>query len=277
MVWLLLLGFALMLLGTILQVATGLIKELPHAVILGFAVIFVYIIAFSVSPNEAASMFVTSIPFLPQLNWFNTVLGNLGNVSDFGNLYKAFSEAFVGWDFWREAIKLWTVTFEVTLIHKILFPKKVFNLFIDWLLWYLREALAIGILIFLNSVIEKLSERFLSVNLIVLVGGVVIVFFAILILICCMKLIFHFAFPLADFLIGFFTKNPVGTMIIETTTTTGTLILVLFALCLLRIKLPNTILGTIATLPLAILFLLIWYVTYLLVGYRKGNDLTLFR
>lgn len=31
----------------------------------------------------------------------------------------------------------------------------------------------------------------------------------------------------------------------------------------------NTILGTIATLPLAILFLLIWYVTYLLVGYRK--------
>lgn len=269
MVWLLLLGFALMLLGTILQVATGLVKELPHAVVLGFAVIFVYIVAFSVSPNEATSMFVTSIPFLSQLGRLNTILGNIGNASDFGNLYKAFSEAFVGWDFWKEAIKLWVVTFEVTLIHKILFPKKVFNLLIDWLLWYLREALAIGILIFLNSLIERLSEQFLSVNLIVLAGGIVIAFFSVLILLCCVKLIFHFTFPLADLLIAFFTKNPVGNMIIETTTTTGVLILALFALCLLRIKLPNAVLGTIAALPLAILFLLIWYVAYLLVGYRK--------
>ena len=50
-------GLLLMITGTIMGCICGTIKEIPRAVLLSFAVIFVYILALSVDMSEASAIF----------------------------------------------------------------------------------------------------------------------------------------------------------------------------------------------------------------------------
>lgn len=73
-------GLLLMITGAIMGVICGTIKEIPRAVLLSFAVIFVYILALSVDMSEASTIFVTSIPFIEQIKGFNVIVTSKLNI-----------------------------------------------------------------------------------------------------------------------------------------------------------------------------------------------------
>lgn len=274
MIWLLLLGFVLVVAGIVIQVATGIIKEIPKVVLLGLTVIFIFIVIASIDLTQVSSMFVSSLPFAEQFGKINYLLQNIGNISDFGGVYQNFSQYFVTWEFWQEAIKLWIFTLEVKVVHVLLFrEKKILSRAKKWIaefiLWYLRETIAVGLLILFNIFISKAAESWLPEDFIITIGGIVIAFFALLILLCSVKLIFHFTAPIVDVIIAFFTKNVLGKYIIETTITTGSLILIVFLMFILRVKLPAEIIGTVAAIPFVVPLSIVCYITYMLVGYRS--------
>ena len=122
-----------MIAGTILGCICGLIKKVSKSILLCFAVLFTYILAFSVDMKEANSMFFSGIPFLEQLKWGNSILQNIGSAVDFADIYILFIKQFGFWKIFDELCKLYFFTFEVGVIHALLFNKK-YKVIYDWLL-----------------------------------------------------------------------------------------------------------------------------------------------
>lgn len=261
-------GLLLMITGTIIGCVCGTIKELPRAVLLSFAVIFVYILALSVDMSEASTIFVTSIPFIEQIKGFNVIVQQISNVGDLASFYQVLSKHFVSTEFLDEAVKLLIFSFEVSLVHSIVFPKKHHKWWCDWFIWYLKECLVIGILILLNSIALKMLEIALPNLVVVWMPRIFIGLLSITVILCAAKVVFRFTFPILDIFISFFTNNFVGRVMISSITTTGTLILIAFGLMIFKVRIPQGILVTVSLMPIGVVFLLVWYILYALIGYR---------
>lgn len=255
--------------GTIIGCLCGMIKEVPRTVLLCFAVIFVYFLALSVDLSEASAIFVTSIPFIEQIKGFNIIVQQISNLGDWSSIYGVLSEHLISLEFFDEIIKLWIFSFEVSLIHSILFPQKHHKFLYDWFIWYLKECLVIGVLIILNSIVLRVIERVIPDLLIIWMPRMFMGLFVMAIILCAMKLFFKFAFPFLDVLISFFTNNGIGRLMVSSVTTTGTLILIVFGLMIFKVKVPQEILATVKVAPMLVVFLLLWYILYVLIGYRK--------
>lgn len=120
-------GLVLMIVGTIMGCLCGMIKEVPRAVLLSFAVIFVYIVALSVNISEAGAIFMTSIPFIEQIKDFNAIVQQIiCNVGDWTSIYQVLSRQFVLMNFFDEAIKLWIFSFESIFINLLTLFKSEF-------------------------------------------------------------------------------------------------------------------------------------------------------
>lgn len=262
-------GLLLMITGTIIGCICGTIKELPRTVLLSFAVIFVYILALSVDMSEASTIFVTSIPFIEQIKGFNVIVQQISNVGDWVSFYQVLSSHFISIEFLDEAIKLWIFSFEVCLVHNIVFPQKHHKWWCDWFIWYLKECLVIGLLILLNSFVIKMIENALSGFVAIWLSRIFMGLLVITIILCATKLVFKFTFPLLDIFISFFTDNFVGRVMISSITTTGTLILFAFGFVIFKIQVPQGILASFSVMPIGVVFFLVWYILYALIGYRR--------
>lgn len=262
-------GLLLMVTGTIIGCLCGIIKEIPRAVLLCFAVLFVYFLALSIDISETSTIFVTSIPFIKQIRGFNSIVQQISNVGDWTSIYQIFSEQFFSIEFLDEVIKLWIFSFEVSLIHSILFPQKHYKWWYDWFIWYLKECLAIGVLILFNSKVLKGIGRILPGFLINWLPRIFMGLLATSIILCTLKLIFKFAFPLLDVIISYFTNNSIGRLMVSTTITTGVLILIVFAFIIFKVKVPQEVLMAVKIAPIGLAFFIVWYILYALIGYRK--------
>lgn len=263
-------GLLLMITGAIMGVICGTIKEIPRAVLLSFAVIFVYILALSVDMSEASTIFVTSIPFIEQIKGFNVIVQQISNVGDWASFYQVLSKHFISIEFLDETVNLLIFSFEVSLVHSIVFPKKHHKWWCDWFIWYLKECLVIGLLILLNSIIIKMIEIALPDLVVAWVPRIFIGLLAITIILCAAKMVFKFTFPILDIFISFFTNNFVGKVMISSITTTGTLILIAFGFIIFKIQVPQGILISVGLMPVGVVFFLVWYILYALIGYRRS-------
>lgn len=264
----LLIGLFLMIAGVIIGCMCGLIKEVPRSALLCFAVIFVYIIAFAVDTSEANAMFLTSIPFIKQIKMFNKIIQQLSNMGDFTSIMQSLSNEFSIIDFLDQAINLCFLTFEVGFIHKVLFPNRHHKWWIYWFIWYLKECLAIGVLIILNSYILNGASSMLPES-VVWIPRIFMILLVATIILCTLKLIFKFIFPLLDVFISFFSNNFVGKLIISSIISTGILILVAFVFFIFNIKISATWIGVVNIVPLAVPFFIVWYIVYALIGYKN--------
>lgn len=262
-------GLLLMIIGTIMGCLCGLIKEIPRSVLLCFAVIFVYFIALSIDTQSANAIFITSIPFFEQIKNYNVILQQLNNVNDWTTIYQTLSDYFISMNFYDEVIKLWFFSLEVGLIHILVFPKRRFSLWIDWFIWYLLEALAVGILIIVNYLLSFIINRYIPDFVTVWLPRILVALLILIIISSAIKLITKFVFPFLDLFISFFTKNLIGKAVISSVTTTGILILITFFLIIFKIPIPNGILISAQLLPMIIPFIIIWYIVYALIGYKK--------
>lgn len=265
----LLIGLFLMIAGVIIGCMCGLIKEVPRSALLCFAVIFVYIIAFAVDTSEANAMFLTSIPFIKQIKMFNKIIQQLSNMGDFTSIMQSLSNEFSIINFLDQAINLCFLTFEVGFIHKMLFPNRHHKWWIYWFIWYLKECLAIGVLIILNSYILNGASSMLPESVVVWIPRIFMILLVATIILCTLKLIFKFIFPLLDVFISFFSNNFVGKLIISSIISTGILILVAFAFLIFNIKISATWIGVVNIVPLAVPFFIVWYIVYALIGYKN--------
>lgn len=262
-------GLLLMVAGTVIGCLCGMIKELPRAVLLCFAVLFVYMLVLSVDISEASAIFVTSIPFIEQIKGFNGIIQQISNIGDWASIYQILSQQFFSMEFLDEVIKLWIFSFEVSLIHSILFPQKRHKWWYDWFIWYLKECLVIGGLIFLNSKVLRGIERIIPGFLIIWVPRIFMGLLVISIILCTLKLIFKFVFPFLDVMISFFTNSSIGRIMVSSVITTGVLILIAFAFLFFRIKVPREVLMAVNIAPIGVAFFIVWYILYVLIGYRK--------
>ena len=57
---------------------------------------------------------------------------------------------------------------------------------------------------------------------------------------------------------------------ISSITTTGTLILIAFGFIIFKIQVPQGMLISVSLMPIGVVFFLIWYILYVLIGYRRS-------
>ena len=189
-------------------------------------------------------------------------------MSDWFTIYQVLISRFISADFFDEVIKLWFFSFEVGLIHNMLFSKRNNRWWCAWITLYLKECIAVGILVVLNSIVIKIIENIIPNFLIVWLPRICMRLLVMTVILCVAKLVFKFVFPLLDIFISFFTKSFVGKLIISSITTTGILILLAFAFIIFKIKIPQEIIIFSDLIPVGVVFLLVWYILYLLIGYN---------